>query len=588
MSRTNIHKQISRLMAVLLCLILILPVVPVARAAESGSCGDSLTWTLAGGTLTISGSGAMEDYSESSPAPWYASRSQIMSLSLSDGITYIGAWAFADCTNLTSVSIPGSVQTIGKSAFRRCTGMTMLTIHEGIESIGICAFDGCTALADLRLPESLVSLGDHAFYLCESLTYVTIPGGVRSMGSGVFAYCKNLIRVDVNAAVTMPSWTFYGCNELLVVSVNGTAVDPESLMVVTPPQVLPGFPGRPAEPAAPGVAEPPATYPTVTYPAVTEPVATEPPVAAPESGMATSEKLTTDSSGNPVTDTTTVTKTENSTITTNTQIPVGSTTSTGTGITSTVHNDKGWQEVVDKVNAETRGDSGTVDVTVYTPNSDTVGAGVLQQLAGKDVNLTVQTQSGSKFTLNCAKLENVKSDLVLSYTISPMEEVPEALAGCVVYQLKFHESSQALTEMIIRLPGEHALQTASLYQVIGRKEPKLLQSVMVDLGNNAHWYLRSIDKKTTYLIAINVPGITADTPIIPAELAGIYKVENVYDGVEYIVTGRTSSWNMGLGKVMGILAAVMISVIVVVGVVMFSLNKKRAASIYDENWDDDE
>lgn len=36
------------------------PIVP--NAAASGSCGSNLTWTLSGGTLTISGSGAMYDY----------------------------------------------------------------------------------------------------------------------------------------------------------------------------------------------------------------------------------------------------------------------------------------------------------------------------------------------------------------------------------------------------------------------------------------------------------------------------------------------------------------------------------------------
>ena len=59
--------------SVCLALLLVLTLVPVtARAAEvaSGTCGDNLTWVLDDqGILTISGTGAMEDYNSWS-LPW--------------------------------------------------------------------------------------------------------------------------------------------------------------------------------------------------------------------------------------------------------------------------------------------------------------------------------------------------------------------------------------------------------------------------------------------------------------------------------------------------------------------------------------
>lgn len=43
--------------------------------SSDGTCGDNLTWTLDdAGTLTISGTGAMTNYSSSSKAPWYELR----------------------------------------------------------------------------------------------------------------------------------------------------------------------------------------------------------------------------------------------------------------------------------------------------------------------------------------------------------------------------------------------------------------------------------------------------------------------------------------------------------------------------------
>ena len=52
-----------------------------ANIVASGTCGangDNLTWTLDdAGLLTISGTGAMRDYSQSSNIPWYGNRNSI-------------------------------------------------------------------------------------------------------------------------------------------------------------------------------------------------------------------------------------------------------------------------------------------------------------------------------------------------------------------------------------------------------------------------------------------------------------------------------------------------------------------------------
>ena len=99
----------------------------VASAAEilySGDCGaegNNLTWTLDdAGKLTISGSGAMNDWSAGA-APWSSVyRDDIKSVEIGENITSIGAYAFRDCTNLTSINIPASVTTIGEGAFHNC------------------------------------------------------------------------------------------------------------------------------------------------------------------------------------------------------------------------------------------------------------------------------------------------------------------------------------------------------------------------------------------------------------------------------------------------------------------------------------
>ena len=97
-----------------------LSVLP-ASAATSGTTGDC-TWRLNGTKLTLSGNGAMGDYSYASRAPW---GSDITSVVMEDGVTSIGEYAFYDCTGLTSVTIGNSVTSIGDWAFDGCDNLTI-------------------------------------------------------------------------------------------------------------------------------------------------------------------------------------------------------------------------------------------------------------------------------------------------------------------------------------------------------------------------------------------------------------------------------------------------------------------------------
>ena len=113
----------------------------------SGTCGkngDNITWVLDdNGTLTLSGSGEMENYeSFYEYAPWHYNN-PIIKVSISDGITRIGNYAFYDCYDLASVTIPNSVTSIGYKAFSGCSALTSVTIPNSVTSIVNNAFSGC-------------------------------------------------------------------------------------------------------------------------------------------------------------------------------------------------------------------------------------------------------------------------------------------------------------------------------------------------------------------------------------------------------------------------------------------------------------
>ena len=89
-----------------------------AFAAATGRCGDSITWTLDdSGNLTLSGSGEMWNYGYgTSPFKDYG----IRKVTIGDGITSIGSYAFLGCSGLTELTLPNSVTSIGGYAFCCC------------------------------------------------------------------------------------------------------------------------------------------------------------------------------------------------------------------------------------------------------------------------------------------------------------------------------------------------------------------------------------------------------------------------------------------------------------------------------------
>jgi hypothetical protein len=172
----------------------------MAWADASGSCGDNVTYTYvsATNTLTISGTGAMTDYTYSYGSygsintPWYSFRSSIKKVIINNGVTSIGDETFAWCSGLTSVTIPNSVTSIGEFAFGNCSGLTSVTIPNSVTSIGDYAFQYCSGLTSVNIPNSVTSIGGSAFFGCSSLTSITIPNSVTSIGEGAFGGCSSL------------------------------------------------------------------------------------------------------------------------------------------------------------------------------------------------------------------------------------------------------------------------------------------------------------------------------------------------------------------------------------------------------------
>ena len=99
---------------------------------KSGFCGaeeNTVSWSLdENGVLEIAGQGAMNEWQNEEEVPWNGYRDQITEVRIKEGITSIGAYAFADCEKLVKLDIADSVQTIGAFAYFNCSGLSTLTI----------------------------------------------------------------------------------------------------------------------------------------------------------------------------------------------------------------------------------------------------------------------------------------------------------------------------------------------------------------------------------------------------------------------------------------------------------------------------
>ena len=113
-----------------------------------GAWGD-LTWSLASGTLTISGVGTMNTATTYNGYgfPWVNYRSQINSVVIGEGVTSIADKAFGEThtqekyENVIAITLPSTLTSIGANAFNGCTNSSLnITIPTRVTSVGADAF----------------------------------------------------------------------------------------------------------------------------------------------------------------------------------------------------------------------------------------------------------------------------------------------------------------------------------------------------------------------------------------------------------------------------------------------------------------
>ena len=205
--------------------------VPGQEVLASGSCGDNVTYTIySDKSMVISGTGAMTNFTinydddtinRENNEYW----SQVKTVTIEEGVTSIGNYAFSNCTELTSVSIPNSMTSIGTFAFLGCSVLTSITIPASVETIGADAlsYTGLTHIyiedCDdvLRFEQVAFDMDDYE----DPLEYVYLGRNISTIdfhefdlwygvgGYPPFSRSRNLHTLEIGDKVTyLEDWSF--------------------------------------------------------------------------------------------------------------------------------------------------------------------------------------------------------------------------------------------------------------------------------------------------------------------------------------------------------------------------------------------
>ncbi|MBR4587851.1 MAG: leucine-rich repeat protein [Lachnospiraceae bacterium] len=207
----------------------------------SGSCGENAKYKvdLDAGTLTVSGSGAIYDYSyySNNIAPWLSASKFIKKVTVKSGITRIGNYGFYSLSNVESFTLADSIASIGNNALYGCTAVTYFKIPAGVTNLDNSGINSFSALASYR-----VSTGNTAFSVSGGVLYnadksvlisypkgkndktaFTVPASVKKIQSYALSN-GSLEKITVQSdACTVENYAFNGGGKLKSITFKGTA-----------------------------------------------------------------------------------------------------------------------------------------------------------------------------------------------------------------------------------------------------------------------------------------------------------------------------------------------------------------------------
>lgn len=165
---------------------------------------------------------------------YYASN--LLNITIPNGVTTIGNRAFSNAIRLTSINIPASVTEIGKDAFYKTSGLRIIIVdinNDFYSSINGILFDkdqktliscpsNISEIPYFEIPDTVEIIRTHAFAYQNRLDYVLIPNSVLEIEKQAFYWGCSIINIvfEEDSQITkIDDETFYGAIGLTSITI---------------------------------------------------------------------------------------------------------------------------------------------------------------------------------------------------------------------------------------------------------------------------------------------------------------------------------------------------------------------------------
>ena len=201
----------------------------VTVPADMALDNNAFAWCRGVSDVTITGTGntLMSDFVDSyTYTPWYSGcyyNDHDVVVTITPGVTSIGAHTFHGCGSLTKATVADSVKKIGESAFEGCSKLESLSFVQYVDEIGAYAFKGCSgATGAVTVRDGVTEIPAGAFHGASSLQTLTLPNSVKTVGADAFNSCTALANVTVPADMVLDNNAFAWCRGVSNVTITGT------------------------------------------------------------------------------------------------------------------------------------------------------------------------------------------------------------------------------------------------------------------------------------------------------------------------------------------------------------------------------
>ncbi len=211
----NARARIARILSILMILSLLAGGAAFTGAAPDSGYSYAATQAESDFEYTVSGDTAvLTAYTGKDAEP-------VIPTSIGGyNVTAIGPECFRGNVKIEKITVPEGITEIGDYAFEACSAATELSLPETLETIGKGAFSGDAMLTAIDIPDGVKTIDDGAFLYCMGAKSLTGGEGLEELGQFVFAGTEELKTADISGAQlkVIPDRTFCNCRVLESVS----------------------------------------------------------------------------------------------------------------------------------------------------------------------------------------------------------------------------------------------------------------------------------------------------------------------------------------------------------------------------------